>query len=198
MNLYKRILAATDGIDGWCNPDKQLTLANLVLAVRPSNIVEIGVWGGKSLFPMAITCDHLKSGHCYAIDPWTADSSVQGQEGEDAKWWGDQAKHDIVFKRFSENITRLNLHNWISVERVSSGRANVPESIGLLHLDGNHGPQALLDIQRFGPSIRSGGVCVLDDLGWTGGAVGQASEWLIANGFIELHKLGTGACYLKL
>jgi hypothetical protein len=43
-----------------------------------------------------------------------------------------------------------------------------------------------------------GGVCVLDDINWSGGSVGKAAEWLIKNKFMELYKLGTGAVYVKL
>ena len=198
MNLYQKILAATKAMDGWCEPPKQLALAQLVLAIKPTTVVEIGVWGGKSLFPMAMACEELKRGICIAIDPWMAEASVQGQEGEDAKWWNNQHAHDLVYDRFTKNIEGLNLNGRIVVMRKQSSRAEVPESIQLLHVDGNHGPQALLDVQKFAPAIPTGGVCVLDDLHWTGGAVGQAAQWLTTRGFIELYKLGTGAVYFRM
>lgn len=198
MNLYHKILAATDGMDGWCEPPKQIALANLVLAIKPATIVEIGVWGGKSLFPMAMACLELNRGICIAIDPWMAEASIQGQEEADQKWWNNQAQHDLVFARFIKNIEKLNLFNRIEVRRKSSGQAEVPEGIQLLHVDGNHGPQALLDVMKFAPAIPMGGVCVLDDINWSGGSVGKAAEWLINNKFMELYKLGTGAVYVKL
>src|SRR5271155_2865720 len=40
-------------LEGWCSDLKATTLVDLVLKVRPQVIVEIGVWGGKSLVPMA-------------------------------------------------------------------------------------------------------------------------------------------------
>jgi cephalosporin hydroxylase len=202
MNLYEEILAVTKDLHGWCEPPKQITLANLVLALRPSIIVEIGVWGGKSLFPMAIAARNvphiMMPAKIIAIDPWAASESVKGQEEADAKWWSVQDQHEEVYRKFLTKVHQIGLNRSIEIQRLSSNVASVPQSIGILHLDGNHGVQALADIKKFGPAIVQGGACVLDDLNWSGGAVGQAAEWLKKNGFMELHPLGTGAVFIKL
>jgi predicted O-methyltransferase YrrM len=202
MNMYQEILRATENLDGWCTSEKSLTLANLVLAVRPRCIVEIGVWGGKSLIPMAIAARHIPHSimlpHIIGIDPWQAEESVKGQDGKDAEWWQNQAQHDLVYGRFMAALQRLGLQDFVEVQKTSSDRFMCPTSIDLLHVDGNHGPQAFKDVQKYGPAIGSGGVCVLDDLHWSGGNVGRAADWLKANGFVELHPLGTGAVYLKV
>lgn len=192
---------------GWCEPAKQLTLANLVLAIKPKVILEIGVWGGMSLIPMAIAArandqdPELQMAKIYAVDPWAAFESAKGQEGEDLKWWRDdmgQPQHDLVYAGFIGKLMELGLREYVSVQRMSSGEFPSPEEIGLIHIDGNHGPQAVKDVQKFCPQIPSGGICVLDDLNWNGGNVGKAAEWLKSNGFMELHPLGTGACYIKV
>ena len=202
MTLQQEILNATENLDGWCEPGKQLTLAHLVLALRPSVIVEIGVWGGKSLIPMAMAAlkipNTIMLPRIVAIDPWSAEESVKGQENANKDWWGNQAQHDLVHGRFITAITRLGIKGFIQVERTSSDRVAIIRNIGLLHVDGNHGSQALKDVMKFAPSVAEGGVCVLDDLNWEGGAVGNAAEWLKSNRFIELHPLGTGAVYQKV
>lgn len=202
MNLYQQILKATEGLDGWCEPAKQLTLANLVLAIRPKVILETGVWGGKSLIPMAIASMHIPHiitlPRIIAIDPWQASESVQGQEGKDREWWDNQPQHDLVYGRFMASIQRLGLADMIEVNRTSSMRYMPPQQIDIYHNDSNHGPMALEEVKKFAPRVPSGGVVVLDDLNWSGGNVGKAAEWLKANGFMELHPLGTGAVYLRL
>lgn len=198
MSLNQRILNATKGLDGWCEPNKQLTLAHYVLAIQARMIVEIGVWGGKSLIPLAMAAQHTAPARVLAIDPWKAHESVKGQDGEDLKWWNNQAQHDLVFDRFMLSLRTLELTGIVTVLRQSSNETLPPPTIDLLHVDGNHGPQALQDVQRFAPSIRTGGICVLDDLNWSGGAVGKAAQRLKQNGFLELHTLGTGAVYLRV
>ncbi len=194
MNLHKRILEATKNLHGWCSDAKAISLANMVLALRPSTIVEIGVWGGKSLIPMALASDNAL---IYAVDAWSAEESKKGQSAEDEKWWGEQ-QHESVYQDFMANLEKHNLQSRVFVWRVPSDQFNPPDRIELLHIDGNHGPQAEKDTIHFAPNIPSGGICVLDDLHWTGGNVGKAAEWLKANGFIELHPLGTGAVFFKL
>lgn len=197
-DLYHRILSATKSMHGWCEPAKQLSLANLVLAIQPRTILEVGVWGGMSLIPMALASD---SATIYAVDPWSASESIKGQEEKDANWWGNevgQPQHEFVYNNFIAKLMELNLRQRVIVKRMTSDDFMPPSQVDIFHCDGNHGPQALKDVQRFCPAIPSGGICILDDLNWTGGNVGKAAEWLKQNGFMELHPLGTGAVYLKL
>jgi len=198
MSLYKRILAACNNLHGWCVPGKQVTLANLVLAIDAKLIVEIGVWGGQSLFPLAMAAASKGPCRVIGIDAWKASDSIQGQGDKDAEWWQNQEQHDVVYLSFMEHRAKLGLDSIISVIRKTSNEVEPPDNIDLLHIDGNHGPQALIDTVRFAPKVRVGGFCVLDDLDWGGGNVGKAAEWLKAHGFMELHPLGTGAVYLRL
>lgn len=205
MTIYQKILKATEGMHGWCEPDKQLTLANIVMAIQPRVIVEIGVWGGKSLIPMALAAQYISNQNyqpkVIAIDPWASSESIKGQSEQDAKWWGEtagQPQHELVYGSFLGKLMELGINRMVQVQRTTSDNAPVPESIGLFHCDGNHSIQALKDVQRFGPAITQGGVCVLDDMDWTGGGVVKAAEWLKENGFLQLHPLGTGACFIKI
>ena len=198
MNLYQRILAATKDLHGWADEAKQLTLANLVLAIDARLIVEIGVWGGKSLIPMAMAAQSKGPCQVLAIDPWKAHESVMGQTDADAEWWNDQGKHDVVFNSFMRAREKLGLQNVITVLRQSSNETIPPDEIDILHEDANHGPQCLINVSRFAPKVRVGGFCILDDLEWTGGHVKESAEWLKKRGFLELFKLGTGAAFIRL
>jgi len=205
MTLQQQILKATHDLHGWCSNEKSLALSNLVLALRPQTIVEIGVWGGKSLIPMAMTAQSISNPSYHpriiAIDPWAAAESVKGQGEKDANWWGKeigQQHHEMVYQKFIGKLQELGLRELVQVVRLASNEYQPRQPIELLHLDGNHGPQAFTDIRNYGPFIPVGGICVLDDLNWDGGAVGKAAEWLKQNGFLELHPLGTGAVYQKI
>jgi predicted O-methyltransferase YrrM len=42
-----------DQLTGWCTKAKASVLMDIILKTKAETIVEIGVWGGKSLIPMA-------------------------------------------------------------------------------------------------------------------------------------------------
>lgn len=188
-NLFPFIQTIHEQLTGWCSWHKAQTLASAVIALRPQVIVEIGVWGGKSFIPMAIAQQALDiNGFCYAIDPWDAKASVQGQlNPADEEWWKEQGKHDFAHEQFQKFCRLAQVDHFVQVLKMSSDIAPVPENIGLLHCDGNHGEQALRDIQKFAFNVIPGGLVFLDDLQWTGGAVMQSAEALKALGFVELY-----------
>jgi len=181
----------------WCDLHKACTLAAMIVADRPLVVVEIGVWQGGSLVPMLLALRHAGyGGRAVAIDAWENTASLAGQVAEaNRKWWG-QVDHEAAYQKFLARLDALELRSLCEIVRASSQVAAVPHGIGLLHVDGNHGEQAVADIARFAPSVRLGGTLVLDDLHWTGGAVTRAYALAERLGFCELYPLGTG-CVMR-
>jgi cephalosporin hydroxylase len=186
----------------WCDVIKAQTLAAMILGLRPSVVCEVGVWMGGSMVPMllalkAVEAIETRAGAPVrlrlgiAIDAWSADASCAGQDGANLTWWGAQS-HDDALATFLARIERHGLESICSVVRARSDDAIVPDSIGLLHLDGNHGEQALRDVERFAPHVIPGGILVLDDLDWVGGHVEMARSRALEMGFRGLFPLGTG------
>jgi len=199
MTLNELIVDLTPRLHGWAEIPKALTLAHYVLALRPKVIVEIGTWGGRSAFPMILACKQIGIGKVTCIDPWNSEASADGQVTEvDKRWWGSMVNHQIVYEDFLRHVQSLQIEQFVEVHRIKSDDYEPPKAIDILHLDGNHGPQAVKDAERYAPFVRAGGVCILDDLNWAGGYVKRAAEFLVTIGFLELHPLGTGAVYLRL
>lgn len=182
---------------GWCSLEKASTLASIIVALRPRVVVELGVWMGGSAIPMAIALRAIGAGQLVAIDAWSADASVAGQE-EPAHltWWGQtmgESGHQRAFETF---LRRLRDHSVsperCAVRRQRTDQAAVPPLIDVLHHDANHGPQAVADIERWAPAVRTGGLLIIDDLDWAGGHVVRARDRALELGFIELYPLGTG------
>lgn len=197
-DLMARIAFAHPQLQGWCELDKAQLLAALVLSVRMQRVLEIGIYGGKSLIPMAMALREIgHAGIIIGIDPWKADESAVGQDKENAEWWA-KLDHEQIYQSFYRGLHREGVSEWVRVERKRSDDYLPDAPLDLLHTDGNHGEQALRDTQRYAPFVRVGGFCCLDDLGWSGGAVQRSADWLLANGFIELYKLGTGAMYQRV
>jgi hypothetical protein len=188
-----------------------------VLGLRPHVIVEIGVWMGGSLIPMAIAQREIvrhelaispdpwrvPMRHTYAIDPWTTAASVQGQEGANKEWWSlvDHAQARAVFEARLQRhqldqpypIVRTLAQPSDDVQPGALGTLTKPNAkIDLLHIDGNHAAQAARDVERFAPCVRLGGILVLDDVGWEGDHVRRGVQIARDLGFAELYPLDTG------
>lgn len=183
-------LAVPEG-GAWCSVAKASTLVSIILALRPKIVVELGVWTGGSAIPMAIALRHLGVGVLIAVDAWSAPDSIQGQGVVDSKWWGETVGpegHEQAFQMFK---SRLEKHHVSAVRclvvRQRTDEAAVPPSIDVLHHDANHGPQAVLDIVRWAPAVRVGGLLILDDLDWAGDHVRRARAHAITLGFVELY-----------
>lgn len=199
MTLFETIARVQPKLHGWCSPEKAATLAAAVLAYRPEVIVEIGVFGGSSLIPLALAAKEIGRCKVIAIDPWLAVASVEGQVNDaDRKFWSDQAMHENVYNDFLRVISELGLTNTVDVRRAKSDDVEVPANIGLLHTDGNHGEQAVKDIERYFPKCLVGSLAFVDDEHWAGGGVSRAITKAKSMGFKELYKLGTGCVLQRL
>lgn len=198
MKLFDEIIKLNPRLYGWATPEKACTMAAAVLAIRPNVTVEIGVFGGRSLLPMAMAHKETGQGVVWGIDPWLRSESVQGQvNAGDVNYW-QTLDHEIVYHDFLANLAPLGIQNIVKVIRSSSNAIVPPPVIDLLHVDGNHGEQAATDAKRFSPSVRLGGLCFLDDLDWAGGGVRRAEGVLISSGFIKLYSLDTGAMFQRV
>lgn len=197
--IFQQIETEIMPLNGWATFEKAVALYSYTIALKPKLIVEIGTWGGKSAIPMMFGLRENGRGEIICIDPWKADESVKGQTSElDRKWWSDVANHELVYQHFLYMLDKLGLKDVCQVWRQSSDDSTSPCDIDIFHCDGNHGPQAVSDVQRFAPNVVMHGLCVLDDLDWHGGYVRQAEKWLLENGFMLLHPLGTGAVYMRV
>jgi len=79
---------AMNQLEGWCSYQKAAILIDFILKIKPQVILEIGVFGGKSLVPMAIAVKENGSGKVYGIDPWDCGASVEGMDKPNKEWWG--------------------------------------------------------------------------------------------------------------
>lgn len=197
-NLFQRIEKVHPTLQGWCSLDKAFTLASLVVAFRPAVIVEIGVYGGKSLIPMALACQAVGKGIVIGIDPWSTEVAIREQTSvEDREWWG---KLDLEKIRvdFMAKLAELNLENFVRIERKESRNIPAPNSISIFHCDGAHNDTAMHDMAKFAPRVIVGGYCVTDDSDWGGGGVKRGEQRLKELGFAHIAALGTGQIFQRL
>ncbi len=194
--LFTQIAELVPRCHGWASVEKAFTLASAVLALRPEIVIELGIWGGRSILPMGLACKEIGRGKVIGVDPWAAAASIQGQTQANVNWWGSQP-HEKVYFDFIEKRGELGLNDVIDVQRMTSDYFEPPKRIDLAHFDGNHGPQALKDAQKFGPLVRVGGLLFLDDLNWEQGFVMKAHDYLKEIGFVDLFLMDTGVMMQK-
>ena len=103
--LRSQIEMQTD-LPGWCELDKARMMCGLILREQPEVVVEIGVYGGKSLVPQALTLRHNRKGIIYGIDPWTNVACVENYT-DDLQWWEEVSQAIAEQEGRSHQIEKL-------------------------------------------------------------------------------------------
>ncbi len=200
-NLFQEVEEANIRLKdwGWCDIEKAAALASMVLALSPKLIVEIGVYGGRSLQAFAIPLKRLKSGRVVGIDPWSKEAALESMADEANRQWWSHLDYERVYRVCMDNLSISGVNDFVSIIRQRSDDVDPSGwDLDILHVDGSHEEPAFRDITRYGARVRIGGLCVCDDTKWSSGAPQRGVEWLLANGFVELYPLGTGAVFQRI
>lgn len=180
--VKKHALECMNQLEGWCSDLKAHTLIDLILKAQPKVVVEIGVWGGKSLVPMACALQSLGEGTVFGIDPWDNQASIEEtMEEANRDFWG-YANHNVILHSLKSKINQFQLHNEIVLIEDTSEHATPIPHIDMLHIDGNHSQKkSYLDVTKWVPLMNSGGWIIFDDMTWCEKGVfttAKAVEWL--------------------
>jgi hypothetical protein len=168
-----------DSIDGWCSRFKASFLMDLVAVNNAQKVVEIGVWGGRSLIPMALAVKFKNSGMVFGIDPWSRIDSEEGQDAENKDWWST-VDHDKIYHQFLSHVFEFGVNQYVTVIKTNSQNAPLISDIDILHIDGNHSDKAsMIDVLKWVPQVKIGGFIVFDDTNW--GSNIKAINWLNIN-----------------
>lgn len=159
-------------LPGWAVLEKARMLAGLVVREKPNVVVELGVFGGKSLAPLALALQHNRRGIVYGVDPWTIRACQEHYPEDDANavWWTENANLDTVFTTFVQYVTEQNL--WPYVRLLCAPSQDVAQvfdetPIDVLHIDGNHSREASMrDVRLYITRVRPGGWVWFDDTQW--------------------------------
>jgi len=171
VKFKKKALSYQKSIPGWCSFKKADKMMNLIYETSPKICVEIGVFGGSSVYPTAMALKFLGKGKIYAIDPWKNDECLEGYAKNDPNYiWWNKINLNKTYNNFKRMIDRKKLSDFCQIMRTTSEQAVKSfndESIDILHVDGNHTEQkALSDVQNFLPKVKRGGYIWFDDANW--------------------------------
>ncbi len=173
-------------LPGWCSVDKRQHLIATIESLKPSKIVEIGVFGGRSLIPMALAAPNAQ---VVGIDPWTVIACIEGMSTQaNIDYWSSVSMLEQVYQAVANAIKTLRISNITLLRDSSENVAGTFEdgSIDILHIDGNHGfLPCQRDCQLYLPKVREGGIIYMDDEGWTEGGlltVQPNIDWMMSQG----------------
>jgi hypothetical protein len=173
-----------DGIVGYCSDDKinALIYAFGQLAAQGvrGDVVEIGIWHGKSCALLHWLSRYFDIGAVLAIDPWQL--ALQGSEYVDLA--ALKINIEAAFEGFKTAVTqvssrqmnylRLPSHDaqqqFCASSRVDSaefGATVYQQQLAVLHIDGNHAYEsALQDLNDWLPLVQHNGWLIMDDYEW--------------------------------
>src|SRR5262245_26748643 len=169
-----RIAQAIRDLPGWPNIQREKQLAQLVLDTTPALIVEIGVWGGRSLIPQALAlqynaeADSTRSGRIYGIDPYDA-KEVQKNAVSGETWFPGQDEMNTAYETLQSLVRVLELDEFVILIRGKSEqiKATLFENIDILNIDGGHTEEASTrDVEIWVPRVKPGGWIWFDDSHW--------------------------------
>jgi predicted O-methyltransferase YrrM len=165
----KQVISQLPFVEGWCSKEKASLLYDFIINEKPKTCVEIGVFGGASILPIAtalkVNCNNAV---VYAIDPWKTEECLKGHDKANADWWS-KVNLDSIYKSFVNLVTRNSLQNQVVILKQTAEGAltHIPAKIDFLHIDGNHGEEAVnFDVDNYFPRVKKGGIIVCDDVHW--------------------------------
>lgn len=178
-DLKRQVYKAMERLEGWCSREKASRLIDLILESKPKVVVEIGVFGGKSLVPMALALRYNKMGKIFGIDPWKESESIVGMNDVNKEWWGS-INHEAIYEGLVSRIAELKLEEYSELIKATSEEAAPIPNIDILHIDGNHSEEtSLFDVHKWAPLVSHGGYIIFDDVTW--GTTDKAVQWLDEN-----------------
>ncbi len=160
-----QILQESQG--SWCSSEKASLLMDFVFLRKPKVCVEIGVFAGATILPIASTLKHIKKGKIFAVDAWDNVEAVKYWKIEDEhkKWWSSIDMKE-VFSSFLEMKKKRQLDPYVRVvAKTSAKAATVLPPIDFIHIDGNPSKEGFLqDLLLYLPKVKIGGYVFFSNL----------------------------------
>lgn len=169
--LKLEVVSTLSTLEGWCSKEKALAFIDLILAEKPKIWVEVGVFGGSSLFPVLSTFKFLDEGMAIGIDAWDKIECIKYfdpvKDKVDLKWWGN-INLQVIYRSYLNMIDVRGFGSYVvTMKATTEEAAEEVQEIDVLHLDGNHcETPSLRDAELFLPKVRSGGYIWMNDSLW--------------------------------
>lgn len=168
-DLHDQVTAFVNASDGWTELSRCLEMVDLITEHKPEVVVEIGVFGGRTLIPQAMALKANGKGRIYGIDPWKLEPCLEGENEANRQWWSKVDLEEFQ-RRVINHIWRLELDQWATIIRSPSQYVSdlfAQWSIDILYIDGCHSEIASSrDVILWTPKVKPEGFIHFDDCLW--------------------------------
>lgn len=156
-------------LPGFCSAEKAEHMLEIVRSEKPKQVIEVGVYGGRSLMPMALGVFRNGFGTVHGVDAWRSDACT---EGEPDGWTEVWKTHDFeaVYQQFLKAACEPPFDGIIKIWRehlLKAAELFADQYFDIVHEDGNHSPLIVgQSVRLWAKKLKVGGVFVWDDPGW--------------------------------
>jgi predicted O-methyltransferase YrrM len=155
--------------EGWLSLERAYEMYDLVRQIQPAYVVEIGVFGGRSLIAQALALKDIGKGKIIGIDPWKKETAVTAQPDDDqAAWWRDNVDYYRIHQGCMEAVWKFSLDRFVNIIRASSQEcADLIPRCDIIYIDGGHSEESSCrDVEIYLPKVKQNGSIWFDDADW--------------------------------
>lgn len=155
-------------MEGWLTPERGVEMAEAIWQTRPKVVVELGVFGGRSLIAQAMALRESSGGIIYGVDPWKVEAALEGENEANRTWWSKDIDIEAIHRGAMNAIWQHNLDPWAIIIRAASQHVHqLFPKIDMLFIDANHSEVASTrDVDLYLPSVVELGIITIDDTDW--------------------------------
>lgn len=185
-----------ESIHGWCTREKAYKMSEYIND-NTSLCVELGVWGGRSLLPIALAAP--RNATIIGVDAWCSQASLEGTNTKiNDDWWAN-LDYDHMFD-YAKNLMIENgvpnVQLWRNKSLSVVTKFN-DESIDFLHQDSNHSEEVSCgEVEAYYNKVKRRGIWVFDDTNWE--STKKAQGLLVSKGYEELYDSGEWKIYQRI
>jgi hypothetical protein len=141
----------------------------LVLEHENPLCVELGVFGGRSLLPIAMAA-RARNGNAVGIDAWSKEACEQGvNDIANTDWWNN-IDYDFFYNYTVKVMSDAGVSATTSLIRSKSADAvdyYTSKTISVLHQDSNHSEEVTVEeVNLWYDKVKIGGYWIFDDTDW--------------------------------
>lgn len=183
--------------EGWLTVERAMEMYDMVRKIEPQYIVEIGVFGGRSLVAQAMALKDNGHGKIIGIDPWKKEVAVETQiDAEAIAWWRESVDYYRVHQGCMDAVWKFGLDEQVIVVRTTSKQcAEIIPMCDMIYIDGGHSEESsCTDVALYLPKVKQNGWIWFDDADWTST---QKALGLIADKCVLVKDSGNYRLYCK-
>ncbi len=179
--LLEDIKASNMVLEGWCSLDKAYRISEIIIEKKCKDILEIGIFGGRSLIPMALSIRYLGEGQVIGVDPWSNSEAVAIQTNEINDQWWSKIDFNLIKRKYFESLIHFDLFKYVKTLEINSNQALYVlknHCFDLIHIDGAHSEEiAYNDVTMWFNNLKPKGIFIIDDICWP--SVEKAHNWVL-------------------